>query len=214
MKYEWIFFDLDGTLINTLPDLTAAMNKALEINNIKLKYKESNMRLFIGSGSLIACKRALGSIKLSDTLFTKFYNDYVSIYNQMSCLKSEPFKGVIETLTSLKEKGYKLAVFSNKPDRDTKNIIKFYFNDLFDAVRGQVDGIPIKPDKSGYLELKKDFTIDDNKILYVGDMINDYEFSKNLGCDFFYCSFGYDINHLVTSYTKELKSFKDLLQWV
>ena len=214
MRYEWIFFDLDGTLIDTVPDLTRAMNKALAKNKLNISYTNKDMLGFIGSGSLIACQRAAKPFSLNQEKFQQFYNDYVRIYNEISRETSEPFPYVIETLKELKNKGYRLGVFSNKPDLDTKNIIKYYFNDLFDAVRGQVDGIPIKPNKAGYLALKKEHEIDDSRILYVGDMINDYEFSRNLNCPFYYCSFGYDINHLVPSYDKELKSFKDLLLWV
>lgn len=211
MNDKWIFFDLDGTLIDTIPDITRSINLALAKNNLNTKYKNEEVLTFIGSGAMILCKRATLQFNLSDYALKCFYNDYESIYSSALYNASKPFPNVLDTLEKLKKKGYKLGVFSNKPDKDTNEIIKHFFNGIFTVIRGHKEGFPIKPNIASYLDIKKDYPITDGNVIYVGDMVNDYEFSKNIGCPFFYCKYGYDIEKKVPTASKELNEFKEIL---
>lgn len=211
MNDKWIFFDLDGTLIDTIPDLTRSINLALAKNNLNVEYENEKVLTFIGSGAKLLCQRATAPFNLSEKELTAFYNDYESIYSSSLYVASKPFPGVIDTLIELKKRGFRLGVFSNKPDSDTNEIIKHFFKDIFTVIRGHKEGFPIKPNIASYLDIKNAYPITDENVIYVGDMINDYEFSKNIGCPFFYCKYGYDIEKKVPYTTKELNEFKDIL---
>ena len=78
--------------------------------------------------------------------------------------------GIPELLHALADRGLKLAVLSNKPDADTKNVISHFFPDVpFSVVRGQVEGVPVKPDKAGALLVAEQLGIAPADFLYLGD---------------------------------------------
>ena len=80
------------------------------------------------------------------------------------------YPGIPELLHALAERGLKLAVLSNKPDADTKNVISHFFPDVpFSVVRGQVEGVPVKPDKAGALLVAEQLGIAPADFLYLGD---------------------------------------------
>ena len=73
--------------------------------------------------------------------------EYQAYYEKHTQVKTQPYDGIPELLHALAERGLKLAVLSNKPDADTKNVISHFFPDVpFSVVRGQVEGVPVKPD--------------------------------------------------------------------
>ena len=85
-----------------------------------------------------------------------------------------PFDGVLDMLAALQERGLKLAVFSNKPDADTKNVVSYYFPDIpWTVVRGQVEGVPVKPDPMGALKAAEGLGVQPGEVLYLGDTATD-----------------------------------------
>ena len=114
---SFIVFDLDGTLVETIYDIANSMNKALAefgYNTHPLdKYRE-----FIGEGVIVLTKRAIGE-EVSDETVQKVVDRYNEIYKDNCLNLSEPYPNMINVLDELINKGYKLAVISNKPDPDT-----------------------------------------------------------------------------------------------
>ena len=96
--------------------------------------------------------------------------EYQAYYEKHTQVKTQPYDGIPELLHALAERGLKLAVLSNKPDADTKNVISHFFPDVpFSVVRGQVEGVPVKPDKAGALLVAEQLGIAPADFLYLGD---------------------------------------------
>ena len=199
-----IFFDLDGTLIDTLPDISNAVNKALKLNNLK-EISIDKVRLCIGHGSTNLM------IKASNNKFNnKLLNDYLNIYHNNLTNLSKPYPNTVEVLNELKVKGYKLGVYSNKDSKDVIKIINYYFPNIFDFIIGKNINFPLKPDPSLMLNLIKENNIDKNKLIYVGDMETDYNLAKNLGIKFIYASYGYNNDNLIVI-NNIINEFKDIV---
>jgi phosphoglycolate phosphatase len=129
-----IVFDLDGTLVNTIYDIGSSMNKALLEHGFKENALDDYYN-FIGEGVIVLTRKAIG-VDVSDDILQSVLNRYNEIYHENSMVLSKPYPNMIEVLDELLTKGYRLAVISNKPDIDTKNIVKHYFGDRFFYVVG------------------------------------------------------------------------------
>ena len=175
-----VIFDLDGTLLNTVPDLLYSMNSSLEqlgrptISAVQLK-------AFIGNGARNLVIRALGGNADEETV-SKLYSLYGETYSSNLTERTEHYDGMYDLLRELVADGIKLAVLSNKPDAQTKKIIEHYFSDIpFSCVMGKVDGVPLKPDPSSALLVAKKMGIEPKDIVFVGDSPEDFKTSQNAG---------------------------------
>ena len=159
-------FDLDGTLLNSLEDIADSMNYALKVHGLPIE-KLDAYRYHVGSGAKILAQRAS---KDQGTLGDKVHKTYQAYYETHNLIKTRPYEGILETLLTLKAQGKKLSVFSNKPHDDTVAMVKHFFPDnLFQVVRGQVKGIPVKPDPKGALLVAKDLALAPEDMGYLGD---------------------------------------------
>lgn len=191
-----VIFDLDGTLVDTLPDISNALNLALNNCGYKANYSYSEIKTFIGSGEYLLIKRSL--VPFNQTLeeeIIKVRKEYSKIYHENCNVYSKPYDGIINELNTLKERGFKLAVLSNKPHSETTKVVSTYFpSNFFDYVRGGVDGFPIKPSIDGVLLTLKELHISDTRdVYYVGDSNVDMQTGinaslKTIGTSYGYCS--------------------------
>ena len=208
-----IVFDLDGTLVETIYDIANSMNKALEefgYNTHPLdKYRE-----FIGEGVLVLAKRAIG-ISVSDSVVQSVVDRYNEIYKDNCMNLSEPYENMIYVLDQLIQKGYKLAVISNKPDFDTKRIVNHYFGDRFSYVVGSKKEVQRKPAPEAMQIFMQEYGLNIFDITYVGDSRYDAQFSINCGCDYYLFEYGYDKKEVIQSYNPKafLKEALDLLKY-
>lgn len=208
-----IVFDLDGTLVDTIFDIGNCMNKALAhfgYNTHPLeKYSE-----FIGEGVIVMTKRAIGE-SVDDEIVQKVVDYYNEVYKDNCTNLSTPFPKMIETLDTLIEEGYKLAVISNKPDRDTKNIVNYYFNDRFFYVAGSKKEVARKPNPEAMNLFMAEYGLKIDDIIYVGDSRYDAEFSINCGCKYYLYEYGYDKKEVISKYRPQafLKEASDLLKY-
>jgi phosphoglycolate phosphatase len=140
MKYQAVIFDLDGTLVNTLRDIAESVNFALG------KYQQpahpvESYRLKVGDGNKVLIQRSLPPEK--QQLIEPILKLQMDYYAEHFCDTSQPYPGISELLTKLKELGLKLAVLSNKPDRFMLPLIgKLFTKGMFDRIQGQTEGIP------------------------------------------------------------------------
>jgi len=189
-----IIFDLDGTLVDSVPDLVTAINKAL-VSLQQATHSENEIRQWVGNGAELLIKRALtGEQKPSDTpenfvlamdLFNQFYSENV-------CAKSTLYPGVIEGLEMIKQSGIAIACVTNKPEKFTLPLlahlgIKHYFQCIASGDTYSV----MKPDPLPLLETAKKFDIKEEHCLMVGDSINDIQAGKRAGFKTAAVSYGY-----------------------
>lgn len=210
-KYDTILFDLDGTLLNTIEDITDAINITLEDIGISKKVDLEITRFCIGSGAYILIDRVSKLLNLSSEEKVKFASKYFDNYSKRVNVKTKPFDKVIETLKFLKEANYTLAVISNKPNRDVYSCIDNYFPNLFNFCVGQIDGIPTKPNKAIFDKVVELYHIDKEKTIYVGDMDVDIDFSRNIGIKVVICKHGYGTIDTIKNADYLIERFDDLI---
>ncbi|MBQ8995830.1 MAG: HAD family hydrolase [Oscillospiraceae bacterium] len=177
MKYKAILFDLDGTTLNTLPDLWHSANHALkELGFPERSFDE--VRRFVGNGVGMLMRRALPH-GVSDFVWEESVRLQKSYYNSHLAVDTVPYVGVIPMLQTLKKEGYMLGTVSNKYDEAVQALMDLYFPHLFDAALGSKEGVPLKPDRSMVDCLLEQFHIRDAETIYVGDSEVDYQTALN-----------------------------------
>ena len=185
-----LIFDLDGTTIYTIEDLTDAVNLTLKEFGFPLKQID-DVRAGIGHGF----RRLIRSIVPEGTdeeTETKVGDRYRQIYSEICDKKSRAYEGMPELLKTLQEKGIKLAVNSNKGDDLTKRLIYKCYPDIdFVAVYGARVGIHHKPDPTTANEIAKMMDLKNEEIMYVGDSDVDMKTAKNARMVATGCLWGY-----------------------
>lgn len=172
-------FDLDGTLLNTLEDVVNACNYALKKCNFKTHSIEE-YKVFVGDGRSKLIERIVpDEYKGNDEVKNNVLRLFDEYYSEHMLDMTKPYEGICEMLKSLKEKGVKLAVVSNKPDEFVGGIVKKYFGDTFEIVHGQRTNYPVKPDPTTVYEVIEYFGIKLNESIYVGDSNVDIYTAKN-----------------------------------
>ena len=180
MAIKAVIFDLDGTLLNTCEDIANAVNYALNKHGFPIHNTEM-FKLFTGDGTDVMITRALPENNRDAETLKKVREDYFEFYNAHSGECTQPYEGIPELLESLKKRGIKLAVTSNKIEFMTQSVINDYFGDIFDFVTGQCDGIPPKPNASMVFKAMKNLGVEPSECLYVGDTGVDAKTGKNAG---------------------------------
>lgn len=171
-----LIFDLDGTLINSLPGIAESLNQALTEYNLA-NHSVEKIETFIGDGSHTLCERAAPyadeeKITLLDIAFKKNYK-------QLWKLGTEIYPGIPELLEEI-SKQHELSILSNKPHNFTTEIIGTLFPTIpFHTVLGQRDGISKKPDPSGIQEILSLSTDPHATTYLIGDSTVDLTTAKN-----------------------------------
>ncbi len=169
MRFDAVIFDLDGTLLDTLEDIADAMNQALADGGFPTHPLES-YRTFVGDGVRMLATRTLPQASRDDDTITRFTAKMRDAYASNWNNKTLPYPGVEELLDELVDRGVKLAILSNKPDDFTKMCVEKLLPDWeFAVVMGHHDGIALKPDPGGALEVARQLGVVPEKILYIGD---------------------------------------------
>ncbi len=189
MKYTTILFDLDGTLLDTLKDLTISINYALK----QLGFPErtiDEVRRFVGNGMTKLVERALSAAgapaSLTDSclaLFSDYYKEHIHDY-------TVPYPGVVDLLRTLKKTGCKLAIVSNKMDGPVKSLAHLYFPDLIDAAIGTPSNHK-KPDPYCVYTALQELGSTPEQCIYIGDSHVDIDTAKNAGIPCICVSWGF-----------------------
>lgn len=165
MKYQAVIFDLDGTLLDTLDDLTDSMNQILCRYGRKERTREE-AAAFLGNGSAVYLKLAAGE-PLED--FETCLKEYKAYYKEHMEIKTKPFDGILELLWDLRRAGVKTAVVSNKFDGAVKGLCKKYFGHAIDLAVGEGNGLCPKPAGDMVEAAAKKLGVSLENCLYVGD---------------------------------------------
>ena len=164
--YKAVLFDLDGTLTDTLSDIAEAMNRALRLHGLP-EWNVEDYRYLVGNGARVLASRC---VRERQDMAESIRRTYQAWYETHNLVDTRPYDGVPQMLSALAEKGIKLAVFSNKPDADTKRVVRHFFPDVpFEVVRGQMEGVPVKPDPAGALMIAREMGLPPGDFLYLGD---------------------------------------------
>ena len=169
-----VIFDLDGTLLDTLDDLTDATNAALRHFGCRERTKEE-VRQFVGNGAERLIRLALPG-KEDDPAVSEVLSWYKDYYAAHSQIKTRPYEGVLEALAAVKAE-FPVAVVSNKPDNATKLLCKQYFGDVY--ALGEGSAMPRKPAPDMVHRAMAD--IGAEKCIYVGDSEVDVLTAGNAG---------------------------------
>ena len=142
MKYQTVLFDMDGTLLDTLTDMEAAVNHILTQYGYPVRTLEE-VRRFVGNGAGLLIHRALpqGVDPAREAEVLAAYRAYYQAHN---CIRTRPYEGIPELLAALRRAGVRTAVVSNKPDETTRTLAARFFPEL-DGALGQRDGVAAKP---------------------------------------------------------------------
>lgn len=210
-KYDYLIFDLDGTLINTLEGITVSVNHTLKELKIPYEYSEEEVKTFIGRGA-----RRLFRLAMKREFSEEEYELYLKYYKEDQIVSSV-YEGVEETLKTLEENGIKLLIYSNKPNEVSQPLIKAKLGDInFLHIQGQDPQYPPKPDVTLLLKLLKKYNLIDKKGLYVGDSIVDIETAKNANLENCILTYGYGDKKEIEegSPTYKINKFEDLIKIV
>ena len=181
-------FDLDGTLLNTSIDLMNAVIHALKsLGFIEVAVDEVIKKTGRGIKKLIEDIIDTSDIEIVQkalSLFKDYYFNNCTIYTY-------EYDGIKDVLLSLKEKGTKLAVVSNKSQELTSKIISFYFDDIFDFILGEREGIKRKPERDMIDLTLKELNVKGEEVYYIGDSLIDLKTAENSNLDFLNVSYGF-----------------------
>lgn len=170
-------FDLDGTLINSLPAIAHFANTALAKNGFPI-HDEEKYKVFVGDGAAKLVHRMLGEND-NDENYAIVKTDYDSLYEADVLYKTMPYDGITELLKKIKAYGVKIAVLSNKPHNVTKSVVEKLFGELFDICLGQRDGVAKKPSPDAVFEICEIMNIKPAECIFVGDTNVDVRTGKN-----------------------------------
>ena len=181
MKYKAAIFDMDGTILDTLDDLTNTLNHALETNGFSGRTKKEARR-FLGNGVRNLIDLALP--EAADAEEKKaVLKDFRQYYSEHCRDNTAPYEGVVELLKKLKDCGIHAAVVSNKADDAVRELCDRYFSGLFEYAAGEKDGVRRKPWPDSVEEVMERFGTEKSETVYVGDSEVDAETGKNAGVD-------------------------------
>lgn len=215
---ELIIFDLDGTLIDSMPDLAQAINKTLSHFDLTpLTLEEAT--LFIGNGAVKLVERALEHAlkpkEVTEELFKEAFDYYTSAYREVVCDKTFLYPGVLETLQHLDKGGYVMTICTNKPFEFIEPILdKLSIKQYFKYWIGGDSLEKKKPDASPLFNLAEKMNIDVDKCIMVGDSKNDILAAQNADMESIGVSYGYNYNEHISIYnpTKVVDNFGELIE--
>ena len=174
---EAVIFDLDGTLLDTLQDLTDSVNVALDAYNMPIRSLEE-VRSFVGDGlrnlMIRAVPKGEGNPEFEELFM--YFKDY---YKTHCDIKTSTYDGVLELMKELKGRGIKMAIVSNKFDLGVKALSEKFFSEYVDAAIGEREGIGRKPAPDSVNEVLRELNIEKEHAIYVGDSEVDIMTAEN-----------------------------------
>ena len=203
MAFDAYIFDLDGTILNTLPDLVNLTNMVLEERGMPARTTEEINR-FVGKGAWVLLQQAVVPGTPDETI-DDILERWKDLYPAYGHKFTKPYDGVPEALAELKARGAKLGVLSNKFDLAVRDVIAKNYPGVFDVARGECDEIPRKPDPTGLKWMMSSLGVDPARTAYVGDSGGDMAVAIAAGAFPVGVSWGYrDVKELVDNGARQI----------
>lgn len=222
MKFEakkLIIFDLDGTLIDSVPDLVEAVNHMQKTLGRPV-FSESVVRSWVGNGASTLVKRALSSSveideNLDETLYKEALALFLASYTKNACVKTKAYPHVNATLQSLQNKGYKMAIVTNKPHIFVEPILNALdMQDFFSLYLGG-DSLKVKkPDAGPLLHVCKELGASVQESVMVGDSKNDILAANAANMQSIAVNYGYNYGEDIAIYNPDIivDDFAEILE--
>lgn len=185
MRYRAILWDMDGTVLDTLEDLWAAVNVSLRhfaLPEVSL----DTVRAGLGNGAahLIAC--CAPAERREEVL--RFYKPW---YDAHCNIRTRPYEGILPLMARLKAAGVRQAIISNKPDPAVQELARVYFPGLLETAVGESAAVRRKPDPDAVLAAAERMGLAPADCVYVGDTEVDLRTARNAGMDCIAVSWGF-----------------------
>jgi phosphoglycolate phosphatase len=214
-----LLFDLDGTLLDSVPDLAFSINEMLKKLG-KSTFSIDIIRTWVGNGAETLVNRALSGNVIIDTklnlhLKNKALNLFLDIYKHNSYNNTIIYPNVQSTLNILKNKGYILSIVTNKPYEFVEPILKaFEIDYLFSCIVGANTTEYKKPNPAPLLYACDNQNIIIEKTIMIGDSKNDIIAANNCDMDSIAVSYGYNYDEDISVYNPNVvyDDFKDILK--
>ena len=194
-----VIFDLDGTLLDTICDLSDSMNRTLEhygFPDCDIKHHKKS----IGNGIRKYSERCIPKDMLNSDFLDEFVSKVVNDYRINSMVKTKPFDGILELLTFLEQNGIVINILSNKRDDFVKELTLHYFKNFnFKCAVGELPGISKKPSPDASLKIAKECGLSPCEIIFIGDSIYDIQTGKNSGMKTIAVTWGYQPESMLLS---------------
>ena len=202
LRVKAVMIDLDGTLLDTIPDLAAAANLMLtELNMPALP--EATIRNFVGKGINNLIERTLTNRmdgKPDAALFQRALPLYERSYKAVNGKHTTIYPGVKEGLDLLRAQGYPLVCVTNKVERFTLPLLDYVSLSSYFVSVVAGDTLPQrKPDPAPLLHACTQLNVAPHEMLMIGDSLNDAEAARSAGCPIFCVTYGYNEGHDVQS---------------
>ncbi len=180
---QGVIFDLDGTLVDTLADIGAAMNAVLAARGLPI-HPVPAYRAMLGWGMRRLVALALPAEAADSALQDAVVAEMMAEYGRHPLDRSRPYDGIPELVEALRRRGIPMAVLSNKPDALTVAIVDALFPGRpFRAVQGERPGLPRKPDPAAALALCATLGREPGQVRFLGDTAVDMETARRAGMD-------------------------------
>jgi phosphoglycolate phosphatase len=174
-KYKAIIFDLDGTLINSIPDIADSMNTVLSRYGYP-QYNHNQYRYFVGNGIRRLVERCVPPEHSTPENIENIFRTMVEVYSDNCLNKTAVYDGIRELLDGLAAKQIKMAILSNKTDSITQTICdKLFSGNRFEIVLGSTNRFPKKPNPQSALFVASSLAVSPCDVFYLGDTSIDME---------------------------------------
>ena len=193
MKYDTIVFDLDGTLLNTIEDITDSVNDVLVSEGL-VYITVNEARKLVGNGSSWLVKSAVEDrlhTEVSEAETLRLTSMFSQSYASRLFHKTRPYEGITELLRLLKGEGLKVGVVSNKGDFNVKHLCSHFFGEYVDVATGISEVIKRKPDPEGIMSVLLQLHSVPSQAIYIGDSETDVKTAENARTKFIGVSWGF-----------------------
>lgn len=178
-QFDTYIFDLDGTLLYTLDDLTASTNHAMRAYGMA-EHTTEEVRMMVGNGIRKLIERAVPG-GTGNPLYENVYKTFINHYLEHSLDTTRPYPGIMEMLAALKAKGRRMAVVSNKYCKATEHLCRTFFGEYISVAIGESADIRKKPAPDTVLEALRRLGVSKEGAVYVGDSEVDIATARNCG---------------------------------
>lgn len=206
---ELFIFDLDGTLIDSVPDITLGVNETLSELSLP-NFNEDEVRMWVGNGAEKLMERALEAASKEtgneiDVPFSEVMDSYFKNYRKNLTVNTYAYKGVENALNLLKEQNVKMAIVTNKPFDFIAPVLEFVGIKQFFSLWVGADSLPTKkPNPEPLLHVCKELNISPEKAVMVGDSKNDILAAQNAKINSIGLTYGYNYNESISAYHPDI----------